>query len=294
MAGALRKYKTLLNGLIQIGGGGGGVSLLDAVLNNVMCSKLRDTVIQTIVLEKHIDGLADGSEHQAKLTSIQEDPAAVIHKWEAAMEIGLSNGLISDMVERWLKAQMEKQEQEAAAAKAAARTNSMTFTSSRFQQLPSDKDDVNTKLLQYRPLTNIITAEDNPNKNRAHVRMALEKSTLLAAKSHDMAATMGLAYPKAETDAMDEYEYLNKFLARCQFELGLTTLMQAQAAVIEDIKQQAKQTSSEFMTLANREMSQMVSLARANGYDATDFDDFETDRKRSKIIIRALRPEYKA
>ena len=80
----------------------------------------------------------------------------------------------------------------------------------------------------------------------------------------------------------------------CQFELGLTTLMQAQAAVIEDIKQQAKQTSSEFMTLANREMSQMVSLARANGYDATDFDDFETDRKRSKIIIRALRPEYKA
>jgi hypothetical protein len=48
------------------------------------------------------------------------------------------------------------------------------------------------------------------------------------------------------------------------------------------------------MTLANREMSQMVSLARANGYDATDFDDFETDRKRSKIIIRALRPEFKA
>jgi hypothetical protein len=88
--------------------------------------------------------------------------------------------------------------------------------------------------------------------------MALKKSTLLAAKSHDMAATMGLAYTKAETEAMDEYEYLNKFLARCQFELGLTTLMQAQAAVIEDIKQQAKQTSSEFMTLANREMSQRL------------------------------------
>ena len=83
------------------------------------------------------------------------------------MGIGLSNGLISDMVERWLKAQIDKQEQEAAAAKAAARTNSMTFTSSRFQQLPQDKDDVNTKLLQYRLLTNIITAEDNPNKMSA-------------------------------------------------------------------------------------------------------------------------------
>ena len=43
----------------------------------------------------------------------------------------------------------------------------MTFTSSRFQQLPQDKDDVNTKLLQYRLLTNIITAEDNPNKMSA-------------------------------------------------------------------------------------------------------------------------------
>ena len=84
----------------------------------------------------------------------------------------------------------------------------MTFTSSRFQQLPADKGNVDTKLLQYRLLTNIITAEDNPNKNRAHVRMALEKSTLLAAKSHDMASTMGLAYSTAETDAMDEYEYL--------------------------------------------------------------------------------------
>ena len=34
-------------------------------------------MIQTIVLEKHIDGHADGSEHQAKLTSIQEDPAVI-------------------------------------------------------------------------------------------------------------------------------------------------------------------------------------------------------------------------
>jgi hypothetical protein len=93
MAGALRKYKTLLNGLIQIGGGAHGVNLHEAVLNNEICNNLRDAVIQTIVLEKHIDGLADGSEHQAKLTSIQEDPA-VIHKWEAAMEIGLSNGSI--------------------------------------------------------------------------------------------------------------------------------------------------------------------------------------------------------
>ena len=77
MAGALRKYKALLNGLIQIGGGAAQVSLHTAVLNNEACNNLRDVVIQTIVLEKHIDGHADGSEHQAKLTSIQEDPAVI-------------------------------------------------------------------------------------------------------------------------------------------------------------------------------------------------------------------------
>lgn len=61
------------------------------------------------------------------------------------------------MVERWLKARMDKQEEEDAAARAAVRTSSMPFTSSRFQQLPPDKDAVSTKLLQCRLLTNIIT-----------------------------------------------------------------------------------------------------------------------------------------
>ena len=110
-----------------------------------------------------------------------------------------------------------------------------------------------------------------------------------------MAATMGLAYTKAETDAMTEHEHLNKCLARCQFELGLTTLMQAQAMVIEEMKQKAKQTSSGFMTLANREMSQMASLARASGYDAADFDDFETDRAADTCgrLSRTSSPELK-
>ena len=78
MAGALRKYKTLLGDLIQIQisrGGAANVDLHTAVLNTKVCCDLRNVVIQTLVLKKHTDLLVDGSEHQAKLTSIQEQPA---------------------------------------------------------------------------------------------------------------------------------------------------------------------------------------------------------------------------
>jgi len=90
-----------------------------------------------------------------------------------------------------------------------------------------------------------------------------------------MAATMGLAYTKAETGAMTEHEYLTSS-GPLPVRVGAHYSYAGSSNGDREDEKQAKQTSSEFMTLANREMSQMVSLARANGYDATDFDDFET------------------
>ena len=94
-------------------------------------------------------------------------------------------------VKEYLKEDMAKKE--TAAATAHARGGAL-FQSTRFQALPQDSDKIQTKLIQYRLMQNIITAPDDQNKNLAHVRMALEKSLTLSVKSHDVDATFQAKY----------------------------------------------------------------------------------------------------
>ena len=185
MAEMIRHYKKGLNSLIEIGAGGyPEATMTEVYQNSHYVEQVRETIVHTLMLERACDEMKDGSLHQSKLSEVQ-DQGSVVNKFEAVMDHPNLSGCRT-AVKEYLKEDMVKKE--SAAATAHARGGAL-FQSTRFQALPPDSDKVQTKLAQYRLMQNIITAPDDQNKNLAHVRMALEKSLTLSAKSHDVDAT---------------------------------------------------------------------------------------------------------
>ena len=109
-------------------------------------------------------------------------------------------------------------------------SQSIVFTSQPLPEVPSDGKDhePSVRLLQYKVLGAIRALLDTPAKNITSIRKALNKSTKLSTKAMTMRETLGLSYHSDEIDRMNEYEFLDAFLMKCQEGLNLEVMLEAQ------------------------------------------------------------------